>query len=258
MSEPMKTCTKCGETFPATTEWFLRHKGGKFGLHGQRKTCLREQARKRHAENPKENTEKTREAARKRYAKNPEKTRARARKNYAKNPEKARENARKWHKKNPEKANEYERKRRAENPEKVRKSARKWQTENPEKINEYERKRRALLHELPFNFPPWMKQRALDYFHNCCAVCGRQLEDLFDGHKAALNHWIAIKDPRPDNPGTVSTNMIPLCDGTDGCSNSKNKNDPYKWVNQKYSDHEAREIINRVDTYIEWVRNEDA
>lgn len=34
-----KTCTKCGEEFEATTEFFNKHKGGKFGLRAICKRC---------------------------------------------------------------------------------------------------------------------------------------------------------------------------------------------------------------------------
>ena len=38
-----KTCTKCGETLPATTEYFYKHKSCKYGLSGKCKKCIAEQ-----------------------------------------------------------------------------------------------------------------------------------------------------------------------------------------------------------------------
>ncbi|MEN6429762.1 MAG: HNH endonuclease [Coriobacteriales bacterium] len=52
-SDPLRTCTKCGETFPATTEYFYPHKYGKYGLKSQCKVCSRASAAayaKAHAE----------------------------------------------------------------------------------------------------------------------------------------------------------------------------------------------------------------
>ena len=34
-----KTCTKCGETLPATTEYFHKNKTGKYGLRSRCKKC---------------------------------------------------------------------------------------------------------------------------------------------------------------------------------------------------------------------------
>ena len=38
---PFKTCTKCGKTFPATTEYFYKRKKGKYGLHAPCRECHR-------------------------------------------------------------------------------------------------------------------------------------------------------------------------------------------------------------------------
>jgi len=39
----MKTCTRCGVAFPATEEYFNKHKAGKHGLESRCKKCRREQ-----------------------------------------------------------------------------------------------------------------------------------------------------------------------------------------------------------------------
>lgn len=59
----MKTCTKCGETFPATTEHFYKHK--KWGLYSHCKACHKLNTRAWVLANP----EKTRESMRKADAK---------------------------------------------------------------------------------------------------------------------------------------------------------------------------------------------
>jgi len=46
-----RTCTKCGEAFPPTPEYFFRAKSGKFGLQSRCKKCLTATARKWEKEN---------------------------------------------------------------------------------------------------------------------------------------------------------------------------------------------------------------
>ncbi len=278
-----KTCTKCGVTYPATVEFWYRSRGK---LRVDCKVCGKERVRKYRAANPEKvreskrkeraaNPEKARESSRKWAAANPEKVRERGRKYFIANPEKFKEQGRKYRADNPEKGREYSRKYRAANPEKARESSRKWaaanpekvrergrkyRADNPEKLRDRDRKRRTIEAKLPYDFPPWMVNRALDYWHGCCAICGRQLEDLFNTHIGALDHWIALRDPRPieDNPGTVATNMIPLCHGIAGCNNKKFNKDPYEWVKQEHGTRKAKPIIAEVETFFDWVREEDA
>ncbi len=247
----MKTCTKCGATHPATVEFWHRNRGG---LRTNCKACGKEITRKWRAANP----EKIRESLRKYRADNAEKVRESVRKWRADNPEKQREYLRKYRADNAEKIREYGRKWAAANTEKIREYDRTYRAENPEKMREYDRKRRARLAALPFDFPPWMERRALDYWHGCCAICGRQLKDLFDTHTAAMDHWIAKTDPRPDNPGTVATNMIPLCHGIGGCNNSKGNKDPNEWVKQEHGTRKAKPIIAEVEVYFDRMREQDA
>ena len=249
-----KTCTKCGVTYPATVEFWHQYKRNKDGLKSRCKVCRCEYNRKRRAANP----EKLREQARKRHAANPEKAREQRRNWCADNSDKLRERNRKWNAANPEYARNYHRKYYAADPEKFRERRRKYRAANPDKVREYNDQRRALENGLPYDFPAWMERRALDYWHGCCAICGRQLKDLFDTHKGALDHWIALTDKRPDNPGTVATNMIPLCHGIAGCNNKKFNKDPYEWINQEHGTRKAKPIIAAVETFFDRMREQDA
>ena len=47
----MKTCTKCKEEFPATLEFFSKHKTGKFGLRSWCKKCMNKDNKKWHQNN---------------------------------------------------------------------------------------------------------------------------------------------------------------------------------------------------------------
>jgi len=95
---------------------------------------------------------------------------------------------------------------------------------------------------------------ALDYFDNKCAVCGRDLNGLF--HTASMDHWIPLKSP--DCPGTIATNIVPLCHaikgGEGGCNNSKNFTDAYTWLVRKFGKSKADTIMKRIEAYFEWVR----
>jgi len=88
---------------------------------------------------------------------------------------------------------------------------------------------------------------ALDYFHNCCAVCERQLNDLFNSHTASQDHW--IPQSHPDCPGYVPTNIIPLCHGVDGCNNRKHARDAVEWLTEQYGKVKAQKILHKINTY---------
>jgi 5-methylcytosine-specific restriction endonuclease McrA len=113
---------------------------------------------------------------------------------------------------------------------------------------------RILKITLPYSFSFDDEARALDYFHGYCAVCGKPLRDLFGEIEPHLDHWIALSDPRLDNPGTVPTNMVPLCNK---CNLSKHNADPVKWLNGKFGPRKAKQIQQRVEAYFQWVREQD-
>lgn len=113
-------------------------------------------------------------------------------------------------------------------------------------------KRETLVRSLPYDFTPDMWQRALDYFNGVCPACGRQFVDLFDERTAHADHWIPLSSP--DCPGTVPTNIIPLCGGIDGCNQSKGYKDPIEWLTWKFGKRRAREILKRIEAYFEWVK----
>lgn len=121
----------------------------------------------------------------------------------------------------------------------------------------YTSRRAARKLGLPNTFTTADWQRTLGYFNGCCAVCGHPLYDLFGTHTAAADHWIALSDPRPDNPGTVATNIVCLCHGSQGCNNSKKNHPAEKWLIERFGKRRAREILKRIETYFQWVREQD-
>jgi hypothetical protein len=62
---------------------------------------------------------------------------------------------------------------------------------------------------------------------------------------------IPLTDPRPDNPGTVPTNIVPLCHGVDGCNLSKSNGDPIEWLTSRYVPRKAKQILARIQAYFD-------
>lgn len=169
---------------------------------------------------------------------------------YAEHSEKVRERSRRWRIENTERARARSTRYRIENPDKVRLTP----AENRAKhLN-----RRARKMELPF--AAVNENLVRSYFDNRCAVCGR-LAGLW--HIIALDHWIAVKDSRPDNPGSVPTNIVPLChsvkgsNGQGSCNLSKGNKDPYRWLIDTYGKRKAAQILKRINEYFEWVSEQD-
>ena len=136
-------------------------------------------------------------------------------------------------------------------PEVMREYGRGYYQNNKQKLAAIRNKRRAKKRSLPKSFTADQWRNALNYFNGCCAVCGRPLNDLFGTHRAARDHWIPVSYDGDDNPGTVATNMLPLCQGVDGCNNKKRDKMPGVWLREQYPEREAIEIETRINEYFE-------
>ena len=226
---PEKRCTKCGEYFPRTAEYFSRHKGRPDGLDGWCKACTREKDRAR-------------------YAANPERERERSRAWYAANAERARASTRAWNAANRERLREMNHARRVAHPE----YAREWAAANRDRARVYKQNRRARELCLPSTFTLDQQRFALDYFHNSCAYCGRQFHDLFNERTLAFDHFIPLSSP--DCPGTTAGNMLPVCHGADSCNLSKFNRDPEEWLVARFGKRKAREKLAEIEVYFEVVR----
>lgn len=226
-----RVCSKCGKEYPLTAEYW-----GK--LHGKFiarcKACCRKYRREWCAAN----REKVRESCRE-YR--------------AANLERERERSREYNRKNLKRIREYAREYARENRERIREYAREYRAVNREIISVEKQRYRAqslgLLAE--YTMSDW--QRALDYFHGCCAVCGRPLRDLFGTHTASKDHWIPLSSP--DCPGTIPANIVPLCHGVDGCNNRKNATMPDEWLQRQYGKRKAAAILRRIAEFFEWVES---
>lgn len=115
-----------------------------------------------------------------------------------------------------------------------------------------EARRRAREVELGGDFDTWDMQQCLEYWDYRCAICGRP-EGLW--HTIVGDHWIALKDPRSDNPGNVAWNIVPMChakkgsNGLGGCNNSKNDKDPEQWLIETFGKRKAKIILTDINAY---------
>jgi len=280
MPEILKRCTICGQQKPATAEFFIRSKRMADGIANQCKECNRERGRRYAALNADKvsqkkssyaaenrdkinerrrrwrdkNREKEREQNRRRRSADPEKARAKERQQRAANAEKAREKVRRWRNNNPEKNRESKRKTRLATLEVSRQRSSRWKKDNPEKHAIHEQRRNARKLNLPDTMTHTQWHHCLSYFNHCCAACGRSIDGL--SHKPHADHWSPLSDP--GCPGTIATNIIPLCGGQDGCNNSKRNRPATAWLESKFGKRKATEILAKIETYFAWVRTQDA
>ncbi len=113
-----------------------------------------------------------------------------------------------------------------------------------------ERPYRARKRSLPNNFSAQDRRRALEYWNGRCAVCGRP-PGLW--HTIATDHWIPLSSP--DCPGTIKTNMVPLCHGTDGCNNQKYAKMPEVWLREKMGKRRAKRKLEEIEYFFRWMED---
>lgn len=241
----MKTCSKCGQDFPATTEYFYPEK--RRGPGALRSTC------------------KTCSAIQVKATRDPEKKREYDQRWAEANRDKRRSSVREWRARNLEEQRERERLTKRHDPDRLEK-VKAWRLKNPDKqrqrMREYREQNRDKLRliiqrymsrkaGLPDNFTEADWQFALDYFGGCCAYCGRPA-GLF--HTLAMDHFVPLNSP--ECPGTTPTNIVPACHGIDGCNNSKHDRDPKQWIVAKFGKYRGREILNRIQEYFSQLKTE--
>lgn len=169
------------------------------------------------------------------------------------NKEKLNERNRELYRKNRHKEAARKAVARKKNPEKFReisrRSQRKHKITHQVDYHRYQTRKRQL--PAIFTVKDW--RRCADYFKGYCAVCGRPA-GLW--HTLAMDHWIPLSSP--ECPGTISTNIVPLCHGQDGCNNSKSSKGAVVWLTERYGPRKAKQILARVEAYFAWVREQDA
>jgi len=256
-----KHCPQCDKSFPATNEYFHRRRRSKDGLNELCKPCT---------------LAKNREA----YVKNREFHIARNRKYYQENRDKLLDQKSQYGKSNRQKINTYQRKRRSENPEKVRNYERQYRLKNPDKILNKSRKyyaenreevrkyankyyaeyrlknleasrnsekidsqnRRARKANLPDTLTGEQWADCVEYFEGKCVACGSDAN-------LTIDHWIPLKNK--DCPGTIASNIVPLCFS---CNSSKSDRDAYEWATWKFGKNNGKKIVDKILAYFSELR----
>lgn len=257
---PTKTCTTCGIEYPVTPEFWHRNKRSEDGFVCQCKPCISKRTTKWYIENKEHAKKKAHEWR----LKNIERAKANDHEKYLRNPQRMKERVRIWKQQNRESVRASSRKTARkyykEHTEEMREKSRNWNRTHREYVHEKNRqwfknnrdaararshRRRARKLSLPDTITKQDIQFSLEYFHYCCAVCGRPLNGLW--HTGALDHWIPLNSP--DCPGSIPTNEVPLCHGLDGCNNIKGDKDPVQWLIEKYGKRKANIILKRIAAY---------
>lgn len=242
-----KCCKKCGQTLPATLEYFYHKANGLYGLYSRCKKCHRAMTSVTSKAWNKAHPERVKAAQRRWIDRDPETTR-----------EKRTNWARTWRKNNPDKARAAWQRQKIKRKKEGYKYSRTAAAARPAtrltrrvRNQKYKARKRNLPNSLTSS--EWVS--AVNYFNGCCAVCGRQLSDLFATHSVGMDHWIPLTDP--DCPGTIAANIIPLCHGEGGCNNLKGAKRPDEWLVSRYGSRKAKQVLNRIETYFDWVKSSE-
>ncbi len=293
---PVKRCNKCGEEFPRTPEYWHKTNTGD-GLVNSCKSCAINRAKvryqlKRDEIRAKEKTRyeskrdeintKKREA----YKQDPSKVSKQNKSYRERNKEKVAKGKKDYNRRNTEAVKEKRRRRYAETRDESitassayyhvnksqikerrrgttarynqihREEKRLWALEyyknNPQKAKMKIHRRLARKRNLPSTLTSDQWERCLSYFDHKCAVCSRSIGFW---HTLAADHWIPLASP--NCLGTVVENMIPLCHGSGGCNNSKGAKDAILWLTEKFGKKKAKQILNRINAYFEWAKQQD-
>lgn len=221
-----KRCTKCGNEYPATNEYFNRSSRSKDGLKEGCKDC-----RKREYNTNREiaiqqsktwaiNNSSKRKVILDRYAQNhPDEGKRR----YWSNRPKA-----------LKASSEYYNKHKSDP---LFKAKRRIECE----------RRRSKIANLNSNFTHDDWHRALIFFEGRCAYCEKP-PSLFDHFRVLhQDHFIPV-----NNGGHyTSENILPSCQL---CNYGKSDSDPREWIIARFGPRKAKQILKRIDAYFAWVK----
>lgn len=217
-----KRCTTCDVVLPASSAHFHSNKTTRDGFHGTCKECAKARTQKWY----KENKERARESN-KRYR--------------ATNRDTIREQHAIWREAHKEYTARKSREWRKDNPDAATRKTKEWRKRNRSRVRErtrlYNTQRRARLKGLPdnYNLDDW--KQTLEYWGQQCAACSGT-DNLH------ADHWIPINSP--ECPGTIKTNMVPLCER---CNKSKAAKPPQDWLRESYGIEFGKVILDSVENY---------
>lgn len=267
---PTMRCKKCGKEYPLTPEYWQRNSEMRTGFRNECKACLYAASRKRALQYP----EKTAEYKRNYRERDPERDKAQRQAHRDKHRESRNAKNREYYQRTKEAKAQYQKEYREKNRERLAKRDKEYRQRVREHTKVYRdeyRKRKpfvekATIHRrlarkraLPNDFTAEQWEQCLEYWSHRCAVCGAPI-DMFT--TLAIDHWIPLSDPRPDNPGTVAFNILPLCHNTSGlktgCNRSKSAHDPIEWLVRALGKRKAKRKLAEIEAYFSFVRQRDS
>ena len=206
--QAMKTCTKCKQELPATSEYYSKDRSKLIGIRNICKKCVKQ------------------------YRKdNAEKIKHRQKQYNSDNSEKIKEYRKQYDKDNLSKSNEYKKQWKIKNLERIKIQRKHWKVNtHPEKSRIYNHRCKATSNRLAcdFTFEQWNNTK--QHFDNCCAYCGKEkyLEQ---------DHFVPVSK----SGGYTISNIIPACKD---CNNSKYNKDFCLWYpSYKHYNKEREERI---------------
>lgn len=208
-----KACSKCGEAYPATLEFFGKRTRNKSGLRAECKSCQAKQNKVWYSENRPEILE----VHAKRRENNREYLRNKSTQWQICNRERASANAKAWRQRNKEHYLEV---------------TRKYREKNRPLRSQYAQNRIARVHLLPATLTSGQWDAIMGEFGNVCAYCG-SVESLQQDHVI----------PVTKGGGYTPDNIIPACKS---CNCSKGNKDLKEWYpEQSFYSAEREDTILR-------------
>ena len=221
-----KRCSKCGELKPCTSEYFHKHKGGKWGYRANCKECKNK--------------------TNKQY--------------YNENKEYLNEKHKQYNIEHKEKREEYMKQYREEHKEELKEKSKQYREEHKEEKKEYDKQylqteqgklvnrrkehnKRAKLNksEGTYTNEQWIEM--MQYFDYKCAYSG---EELIEGENYSIDHILAM-----DNGG--SNYIWNLCPMVRNYNNSKKDNLILEWYEQQ--EYYSKERLLKIYKWIEYAYN---
>lgn len=237
---PTKVCTKCGESKPATTEYFRSARGGRYGVRSQCRICEKaywEASKERMAEYGRvwhfANRERILQANKERYAANRDAVLERSRAYYASNKERVLERThawfvankerhheltRAWYAANKEKHNERIRLNRKVNKDRYLATQRAYRAAHPEVSRLGTRRYRARKVEAEGTHTDADIQAQYKRQRGKCYYCGVKVGDTYH-----VDHVVPLSRGGSDDPG----NLVIACVS---CNTSKSDKLPHEWA----------------------------
>ena len=196
-----KTCTKCGETLPATTEYFYKNKCGKYGLESICKKCKSEYSKQhyednrdkiseRHKQYREKNRDKRREYSKQYREKNKDKIAEQRKQHYENNKDKIAEQQKKHYEDNRDKILEQCKQYREKNRDKRREYSKQWYEDNRDKrleqCKQYRENNKDKIAEQRKQYYSTPQGQAVKF--NC--YCRRRTKEQNQGNGITKEQWL--------------------------------------------------------------------